>query len=73
MTLFCFYLLSTRFGLAMRAVHDDETVQLVVLQRTAENKFLRLSVSDSTELQFTSTPKAELPDAPPVETAADSD
>jgi ATP-dependent Clp protease ATP-binding subunit ClpC len=28
---------------------------------------------DSAELQFTSTPKAELPDAPPVETAADSD
>lgn len=35
-----------------RAVHDDENIQLVVLQRTAENKFLRLSVSDSLELQF---------------------
>jgi uncharacterized membrane protein len=35
-----------------RAVEDDENVQLVVLQRTAESKFLRLSVSDSTELEF---------------------
>ncbi len=35
-----------------RAVDEDENLQLVVLQRTAENKFLRLSVSDSTELQF---------------------
>lgn len=35
-----------------RAVDDDENLQLVVLQRTAENKFLRLSVSDSLELQF---------------------
>jgi len=35
-----------------RAVEEDENVQLVVLQRTAESKFLRLSVSDSTELEF---------------------
>ncbi|MCA1789302.1 MAG: glutamine amidotransferase [Thioalkalivibrio sp.] len=35
-----------------RAVEDDENLQLVVLQRTADSKFLRLSVSDSTELQF---------------------
>ncbi len=35
-----------------RAVDEDENLQLVVLQRTAENKFLRLSVSDSLELQF---------------------
>jgi len=35
-----------------RAVEDDDNLQLVVLQRTAESKFLRLSVSDSTELQF---------------------
>ena len=33
-----------------RAVADDENLQLVVLQRTAESKFLRLEVSDSTEL-----------------------
>lgn len=35
-----------------RAVEDDENLQLVVLQRTAESKFLRLAVSDSTELEF---------------------
>jgi uncharacterized membrane protein len=35
-----------------RAVADDENIQLVVLQRTAEGKFLRLEISDSTELQF---------------------
>lgn len=35
-----------------RAVADDENLQLVVLLRTAENKFYRLQVSDSTELQF---------------------
>jgi uncharacterized membrane protein len=35
-----------------RAVESDENLQLVVLQRTAESKFLRLSVSDSTELEF---------------------
>jgi uncharacterized membrane protein len=35
-----------------RAVEDDENLQVVVLQRTAESKFLRLSVSDSTELEF---------------------
>lgn len=37
---------------ARRAIEDDENLQLVVLQRTAESKFLRLSVSDSLELQF---------------------
>ena len=35
-----------------RAVEGDENIQLVVLQRTAESKFLRLEVSDSTELEF---------------------
>ena len=35
-----------------RAVADDENIQLVILQRTAEGKFLRLEISDSTELQF---------------------
>jgi len=35
-----------------RAVVDDENLQLVLLQRTAESKFLRLDVSDSTELEF---------------------
>ncbi len=35
-----------------RAVADDDNLQLVLLQRTAENKFLRLEVSDSTELEF---------------------
>ena len=35
-----------------RAVADDENLQLVLLQRTAEGKFLRLEVSDSTELEF---------------------
>jgi uncharacterized membrane protein len=34
-----------------RAVQDDENVQVVVLQRTAENKFLRLDVDDPEELQ----------------------
>ena len=33
-----------------RAVEEDELMQLVVLQRTAENKFLRLSVDDGDEL-----------------------
>ncbi|MDR0787223.1 MAG: hypothetical protein LBG44_05100 [Gemmatimonadota bacterium] len=33
-----------------RAVDEDEELQLVVLQRTAENKFLRLAVDDSEEL-----------------------
>jgi uncharacterized membrane protein len=33
-----------------RAVADDENLQLVTLQRTAEKKFLRLSVDDSLEL-----------------------
>ena len=35
-----------------RAVADDENLQLVLLQRTADSKFLRLDVSDSTELEF---------------------
>jgi uncharacterized membrane protein len=35
-----------------RAVSDDNNLQLVLLQRTAESKFLRLEVSDSTELEF---------------------
>ncbi|HET9947899.1 MAG TPA: glutamine amidotransferase [Longimicrobiales bacterium] len=35
-----------------RAVADDPNLQLVLLQRTAESKFLRLDVSDSTELEF---------------------
>lgn len=35
-----------------RAVTDDQNLQLVLLQRTAEGKFLRLEVSDSTELEF---------------------
>jgi uncharacterized membrane protein len=35
-----------------RAVADDENIQLVILQRTAEGKFLRLEITDSTELQF---------------------
>ncbi|MFN2400619.1 MAG: VWA domain-containing protein [Gemmatimonadaceae bacterium] len=33
-----------------RAVMGDENLQLVMLQRTAENKFLRLGVDDSLEL-----------------------
>lgn len=33
-----------------RAVADDENLQVVVLQRTAENKFLRLDVDDAEEL-----------------------
>jgi len=33
-----------------RAVEDDPEIQLVVLQRTAENKFLRLDVDDGEEL-----------------------
>src|SRR5690606_14193402 len=35
---------------ARQAVADDEHLQLVALQRTAENKFLRLGVIDSLEL-----------------------
>ncbi|MHB1225777.1 MAG: glutamine amidotransferase, partial [Gemmatimonadaceae bacterium] len=35
---------------ARQAVADDERLQLVALQRTAENKFLRLGVTDSLEL-----------------------
>ncbi|SVC26857.1 uncharacterized protein METZ01_LOCUS279711, partial [marine metagenome] len=33
-----------------RAVAEDENLQVVVLQRTAENKFLRLDVDDAEEL-----------------------
>ncbi len=33
-----------------RAVRDDENVQLVILQRTAESKFLRIDVDDGEEL-----------------------
>lgn len=33
-----------------RAVADDDNIHVVTLQRTAENKFLRLDVSDSTQL-----------------------
>lgn len=33
-----------------RAVSDDENLQLVVLQRSADNKFLRLDVDDADEL-----------------------
>jgi uncharacterized membrane protein len=33
-----------------RAVHDDDNLQLVVLQRTAESKFLRLDVDGAEEL-----------------------
>jgi uncharacterized membrane protein len=33
-----------------RAVADDENIQVVVLQRTAENKYLRLDVDDGEEL-----------------------
>jgi uncharacterized membrane protein len=33
-----------------RAVSEDKNLQVVVLQRTAENKFLRLGVSDGEEL-----------------------
>ena len=35
-----------------RAVADDDNLQLVVLQRTAESKFLRLDVDDGSELEF---------------------
>jgi uncharacterized membrane protein len=33
-----------------KAIADDENIQLVVLQRTADNKYLRLGVTDSLEL-----------------------
>ncbi|MGI9629124.1 MAG: hypothetical protein ACR2QM_20035 [Longimicrobiales bacterium] len=41
-----------RFEVAFmrRAIGTDENIQLVVLQRTAENKFLRLNVDDELEL-----------------------
>jgi len=35
-----------------RAVEEDENLQLVVLLRTAEGKFARYNVTDSTELRF---------------------
>jgi uncharacterized membrane protein len=35
---------------ARRAVEDDENLQLVCLQRTSQNKFLRLGVDDAEEL-----------------------
>jgi uncharacterized membrane protein len=35
-----------------RAVEGDENLQVVTLNRTAESKFYRLSLSDSTELEF---------------------
>ena len=35
-----------------RAVQEDENIQLVVLLRTAESKFLRLDVDDGNELEF---------------------
>ena len=38
-------------GFLGRAVADDDNLQLVVLQRTAENKFLRLNVDGPEELQ----------------------
>lgn len=34
----------------LRAVRDDESVQVVLLQRTAENKFLRRNLNDPLEL-----------------------
>jgi uncharacterized membrane protein len=37
-------------GFTRRAVKDDENLQLVVLQRTAENKYLRLAVDSAEEL-----------------------
>ncbi|MBW3536073.1 MAG: hypothetical protein KY453_12810 [Gemmatimonadetes bacterium] len=37
-------------GFLRRAVRDDENLQVVVLQRTAENKFLRLDVDTGEEL-----------------------
>lgn len=43
-----------RFELAFmrRAVQGDENLQLVTLNRTAESKFYRMSLTDSTELEF---------------------
>ena len=37
-------------GFIRRAVADDENLQVVCLNRTAENKFLRLDIDDSEEL-----------------------
>ena len=46
-----------------RAVADDENLQLVVLQRTAESKFLRLDVDDRDELvsRIPDDPRGALP------------
>jgi uncharacterized membrane protein len=38
-------------GFLRRAIADDENIQVVVLQRTAESKFLRLDVDDPEELE----------------------
>lgn len=38
-------------GFIRRALADDENIQVVTLQRTAESKFLRLDVDDADELQ----------------------
>jgi len=35
-----------------RAVEEDENLQVVTLNRTADSKFYRLSLTDSTELEF---------------------
>jgi uncharacterized membrane protein len=37
-------------GFLRRAIAEDENIQVVVLQRTAEDKYLRLDVDDETEL-----------------------
>ena len=37
-------------GFLLRAVEDDENLQVVLLQRTAENKFLRLNLDDPQEV-----------------------
>ena len=46
-----------------RAIEDDENIQLVVLQRTAPDKFLRLDVDGSRELQegFPEDPRGAVP------------
>lgn len=43
-----------RYELAFmrRAVQGDENLQLVTMNRTAESKFYRMSLTDSTELEF---------------------
>jgi hypothetical protein len=37
-------------GFLRRAVHDDQNLQLVVLNRTGEDRFIRLDVDDGDEL-----------------------